>query len=326
MKCDYEYDESLGKWIIDTDPGVDDSFAIILGLSFAKDNLVCLSVAGGNTGIEQCEINCKKIAYISGYDTPIYRGCKRNLTAHYFLAEDIHGADGLYELEDFRNFDKLYDEHSRRNDGNYDHLSIENLSPLKIIELCYEHENINLLTIGPLTNIATAVMLDPNIKNLVNKVVIMGGSYTNSGNIVPGAEFNFACDPVAAKIVLNSFKNIVIYGWEPSLTHLIKETEAQFCFYDNDKCRYAKQVLMKKVNTSQSGVFCDYGAAVYAFYPQALKYSRKVFVDIVVDSSVKVNGGLVLAERAFSNNCKEVEIIDELEMEHFLGLFRQMVV
>lgn len=319
---DYEYDESLGKWIIDTDPGVDDALAIILGLTLVKENILCLSVEGGNTGLEQCEINCKKLTEICQTHTPVYRGCAKNLTGVVFRAEDIHGGDGLYELEDFFGFEVKYEERVRIE---RDHHLIDNLSPLKIIEYCYTHENVNLLTIGPLTNIATAVIIDPNIVNLVNKIVIMGGSYTNSGNIVPCAEFNFACDPVACKVVFNHFKNIVVYGWEPSLDHLIKAKEAEHCIFDNDKSRFLKQVLIKKAEASESGVFPDYGAAVFAFFPFALKKSRKAYAEIAIDSTKHVNGALILADRPISNRSKCIEIIDTLHMEHFIGLFKKMI-
>src|SRR5690606_31648280 len=135
--------------------------------------------------------------------------------------------------EHILNFDEKYDKTSNKKLENKDFPIFENHSPLKIIELCYKYDKLNILTLGPLTNIAAAYMLDPNIVNHVNRLVIMGGTPTHKGNVTECVEFNFYCDPIATKMVLDNFKNVTIYPWEPCEFHLFTEEEIHHCEIDD---------------------------------------------------------------------------------------------
>lgn len=322
------YDDKLGKWIIDTDPGVDDSFAILFAMNYLKKNLIALSIEGGNTGIEQCFLNAKKICSISGLHIPIYKGCVKNITAKTFTAEDIHGNDGLFDLENFAKFEEQFDTEVYKQILNEDHPFLDQCSALKIIELCYKYDDVNILAIGPLTNLATAFMIEPDLVNRIKKLVVMGGSYLSLGNIVPAVEFNFACDPIATKIVFDNFKNIIVYPWEPCLTHLLLEEELNACIHDNHRSNFCKEILIKKINSFESGCFPDYGGAISGFAPFAIKKSKKVEVDIIVDSTSEINGAMILGingNKEIKERRNKVEIVEQLHMNLFKEFFAHMI-
>lgn len=204
------------KWIIDTDPGCDDMVALLYMLNKKDIDIELISLCEGNTSIDNVLINIRKILKIAErkdlYDkflqggSPIMKGCP--------LAIRTHQVDGLGDVEDLINL-------------KYDDIAVPSgKSPIKIVELILTFPNeINLLFIGPLTNLALAYMLCPEISKLVKSLYIMGGTLNSTGNILPSSEFNFAYDYIAPKIVLRNFKNIILVPWDTTHPHIITHEE-----------------------------------------------------------------------------------------------------
>ncbi|HZQ25434.1 MAG TPA: nucleoside hydrolase [Terriglobales bacterium] len=181
--------------IIDTDPGTDDAFAILLALNSPEFKVEALTVVPGNVVAKQGLENALKIVSLAGRcDVLVAGGAQHPLNQKLITAEFWHGKNGLADIE--------LPAATCRADPRFG-------SDL-IIELVhkYPHE-ITLIPIGPLTNIALAVSKDPSIAGLVKEVVIMGGSISG-GNVNAAAEANIYNDPEAASIVFSA-------GW-PSLT------------------------------------------------------------------------------------------------------------
>jgi purine nucleosidase len=321
------YDEKIGKWIIDTDPGVDDAFAIIFALNYIKDNLLALSIEGGNVGLEQCYLNAKKVCVVNGKGSvPVYKGCLLNLSGTKYSAEEFHGRDGLFDVEKFFTYEHKYDPSVYQQHYNEKFKFLEECSALKIIELVYKHDNVNILTLGPLTNLAVAFMLDPNIKNRINKLVVMGGSEKFCGNMQAVPEFNFSVDPIATKVIFDNFTNIVVYPWETSEIHLITEKRMEEFWFDTDTSYFCKEIIRKK-ESIEGGIFPDYGAAVAAFDPSTIAKVKKACVDVVIDSYPMINGAFLVEK---TNNlpykkAHKVEIIDLLDEEKFMDYFKKMI-
>lgn len=189
----------MQKIIIDTDPGIDDALALLLALA-AKDQLevLALTTVNGNVGIEQVTKNVFKILKIAGREeVPVYKGNAKPLMRETDHCEEFHGDDGLGNLgmDDCR--------------GN---LQTETATEFLVRRVRQEKGEITIVPIGPLTNIAQAVQMDPEFSKNVKELVIMGGA-ENGGNMSPHAEFNFWTDPEAAKIVFAAgFKKITMIG------------------------------------------------------------------------------------------------------------------
>ena len=183
--------------IIDTDPGIDDAFAILLALNSPELKVEALTVVPGNVDGRQGLENALKIASLAGRcDVAIAGGAKHPLNQKLITAQYWHGPNGLAGLELPASRCKA--------DSRF--------GPDLIIELVhkYPHE-ITLIPVGPLTNIALAVSKDPSIVALTKNIIIMGGSITG-GNVNGAAEANIYNDPEAAAIVFNAGWMVTMIG------------------------------------------------------------------------------------------------------------------
>ena len=188
----------MERIIIDTDPGIDDAFAIMLAGKSKEFKIEGITTVAGNCGIENATENAFKILdMINRNDIKVYKGMARSLVREDLDATDVHGTNGLGGVE-------------------YTHIN-RNVEDKDAIDYLIETVNSNpgeitIVPIGALTNIACAVLKDSNFVKNVKELVIMGGA-ENGGNISPYAEFNFYKDPDAAKIVFEAgFKNIIMVG------------------------------------------------------------------------------------------------------------------
>jgi len=183
--------------IIDTDPGVDDAFAILLALNSPELKVEALTVVPGNVDGKQGLENALKLTSLANRcDVAVAGGAQHPLNQKLITAQYWHGKNGLAGVE--------LPAPKCRPDPRF--------GPDLIIELVhkYPHE-ITLIPVGPLTNIALAVSKDPSIASLVKDIVIMGGSITG-GNVNGAAEANIYNDPEAAAIVFNAGWTVTMVG------------------------------------------------------------------------------------------------------------------
>jgi purine nucleosidase len=190
----------MKKVWVDTDPGVDDIFALAM-LFEAQDKIeiLGLSTIFGNTTVDKTTRNAKLILEAVGKEhLPVARGASYPLYVPLDTSPFVHGDNGLGNM--------------KLGEPTMDESPLS--APQAIIDviLANPHE-VTLLPIGPLTNIAMAYLLEPKIAELVKEVVIMGGAVRCPGNITPTAEANFFHDPHAAQIVIRA-------GWPISLAGL----------------------------------------------------------------------------------------------------------
>lgn len=183
--------------IIDSDPGIDDAFAILLALNSPELKVEAITVVPGNVEGRQGLENALKIVSLAGRcDVTIAGGAQHPLAQKLITAQYWHGANGLGGVE--------LPQPKCKADARF--------GPDLIIELVhkYPHE-ITLVPVGPLTNIALAVSKDPSIASLVKNIIIMGGSITG-GNVNGAAEANIYNDPEAASIVFNAGWMVTMIG------------------------------------------------------------------------------------------------------------------
>ena len=186
------------KLILDCDPGHDDAVAILMAATYGE--LLGITTVSGNVSLDKTTHNALITTQILGLDVPVYAGCDAPLTAKVMHAPDIHGASGLGGpvLPD------LTREAQSVHAVDY------------LINTIREQDDVWLIAVGPLTNVALALRKAPDIAKKLKGISIMGGS-NSFGNRTPVAEFNIWADPEAADIVFKSGAHIIMCGL--NLTH-----------------------------------------------------------------------------------------------------------
>ena len=181
------------RLIIDTDIGVDDAVAIVLALRCPGVRVEAITTVSGNVDVDQCVRNARYVMELCGCELPVYRGADQPLTGPPRRSAPVHGS-GLGDRA-FRPSSSAPD--SGKAADRLVQLGREGISGL------------TLVTLGPLTNLAQALRLAPDLASAFQRVVIMAGS-RGPGTVTPRAEFNVWCDPVAAREVLTAGLPIVL--------------------------------------------------------------------------------------------------------------------
>lgn len=176
--------------IIDTDPGIDDALAILLALASPELRVEGLVTVHGNCTLEQATTNALGLLELAGRpDLPVVPGAPRPLVQPLLTAPETHGETGM-------GYGRLPDP-SR---GPVDRHGVEWM----IETLLDSPGEVEVVALGPLTNIALALRMAPQIATAIPRLTIMGGAIREGGNTTPLAEFNTFCDPHAAHIVYQS--------------------------------------------------------------------------------------------------------------------------
>jgi purine nucleosidase len=195
--------------LIDTDPGVDDAVAILLALASPELRVEGIVAVAGNLPLAVTESNARAICELTGRsDIPVYAGCARPITRPPITAEHFHGETGLGPLVVPPPAMALRPEHGV--DATID--LIRRAAP-KSVTWC---------ALGPLTNIAMALIMAPDIAARVGELVLMGGASRALGNTTPAAEFNIHADPHAAQVVFESGVPITMIPLD--VTHQVRST------------------------------------------------------------------------------------------------------
>ncbi|MDN5925773.1 MAG: nucleoside hydrolase [Hyphomicrobiales bacterium] len=183
--------------IIDTDPGQDDAVAILLALASLELEVIGITAVAGNVPLSLTEKNALKICELAGKtDMKVYSGAVRPLVRPLVTAEHVHGRTGLDGPD--------LPEPKMKLQGQY---AVDFLVEKLMGE---EPGSITLCALGPLTNIALALIREPRIAPRIREIVMMGGAYFEVGNITPTAEFNIHVDPHAAAVVFRAGIPIVM--------------------------------------------------------------------------------------------------------------------
>jgi purine nucleosidase len=200
------------KIIIDTDPGQDDAFAILMALASPELEVLGITAVAGNVPLSLTEKNVRKICELAGRpDIRVFAGAAQPLSGALVTAEHVHGSTGLDGAD-----------------------LPEPVMPLDtmhavdfIIETLKHHEpgTVTLCPLGPLTNIAKALMKAPEIASRIRRIVLMGGGLFEGGNITPAAEFNIFVDPDAATVVFACGAPVVMMPLD--VTHKVLTSAAR---------------------------------------------------------------------------------------------------
>ncbi len=191
----------MRNFIIDTDTASDDAVALVMALQAPDVAVKAITVVAGNVPLAQAVQNALYTVELCSATVPVYAGCAKPLLRELATAQEVHGNDGMGDIG-------LPLQGRRPAPG---HAADALRAQIKA-----HAGDITLVTLGPLTNVALALLREPELAQQVSHCYIMGGIGTGHGNISPLAEFNIWVDPEAAKIVFESGLPITMVGWDIS--------------------------------------------------------------------------------------------------------------
>ncbi|HEY9763543.1 MAG TPA: nucleoside hydrolase [Trichocoleus sp.] len=194
--------------IIDCDPGVDDAIALLLALASPEElDLLGITTVAGNVPLSLTQLNARKICQLARHpEAKVFAGCPRPLLRPLLTAEHVHGVTGLEGAKFPDVTMPLQSQHAVQ---------------FLIDQLSHAERPITLATLGPLTNVAVALVQAPAIADKIERIVVMGGAMTQ-GNVTPAAEFNIYVDPHAAQIVFAAGLDLTLISLD--ITHRVLTT------------------------------------------------------------------------------------------------------
>ena len=297
----------MKKLIIDTDCGIDDAIAIMMAISREDVDVVGITTVSGNTYVDQVTDNVLRLlSYFGRKDIPVFKGATVPLIQELSRGEKIHGENGLGGV--------LLPETDKKEE------TIK--APDAIFKLAKENEGLIVITLGPLTNVAMAINLYPELKNLIKEVVSMGGALER-GNVTRFAEFNFYQDPEAVQFVINSGIPITVVPWDPIANSMFLENELKEFV---DESSSAGKLLLDLVQTPMNFIEKFYGVRGVVFPdPMTVAYvlDEKVGKNVILgDLRMELNyttlrGASILVEG------ERMKIVTEIEKSVFRELLEK---
>ena len=292
-------------FILDTDTAQDDCVAILLGVLDEEADLCAVTMVAGNVGFDQQTENALMTLSVAGAlgDVPVFLGCRRPMVREWVSAEYVHG-DGSGGLSMDTEGVSIEDEHA-----------VDALLRLT----AEEPGTLNVVAIGPLTNIAMAVVKDPGFPSRVNHLFIMGGSNNARGNITAAAEFNFYVDPDAAKIVFGAGFDITVVPWEPLTVRdaiFSREQMATIGEQGTPVAKFFRQVCETTLEFDESvGIpgssHPDSLTVAVMLHPELVRKSSPYAVDIEADSDLtRGYSAMSWGVHGLTPNARVVEEVD----------------
>ncbi|OMO68296.1 hypothetical protein COLO4_29777 [Corchorus olitorius] len=213
------------KLIIDTDPGIDDSMAILMAFQTPEVEILGLTTVFGNVHTENATQNALTLCEIAGRsDVPVAEGSPEPLKGgRPRVADFVHGSDGLGNIF-------LPPPETKKSEKSASEFLVEKVSE-------YPGE-VSVLALGPLTNVALAIKRDSSFAHKVKNIVVLGGAFFALGNVNPAAEANIYGDPEAADVVFTSGANIVVVGI--NITTQVKMTDDDLLELKESKGKHAQ--------------------------------------------------------------------------------------
>ncbi len=322
------------KLIIDADTGSDDAVALLMAYrNLPSDQILGVTVVAGNVPLDQGLINTSYVNELCEVHVPIFKGADKPMKRNYrevynseestaialsygndsTSAQNVHGIDGLGDIGIKPKSHKIETE------------SAQDFYK----KVLGEEDEIEIVTLGPLTNIAGLVQNNEEKLEKIKHCYIMGGSSNALGNITKFAEYNFWVDPEAADIVLNSGIPITVIGWDPSLydamidTEKIQEIDAigtKFSKFTND-IQVVLREMMKDIFGSDSYDLPD--PLAMSVYLDNEIISQSVEVNVRVDTrDGMTRGGCILDFLNLEPEAPKIRVVQRCHGDKFYSLLK----
>jgi purine nucleosidase len=307
----------LPRLLVDTDTASDDAVALVMALMHPGTTVEAVMVVAGNVPVDQGVQNALYTLELCGSDAPVFAGAGRPLLRPLDSAQNVHGEDGMGDIG----------------------LPLSGQEPAPghaadvLVEMVDTHPGgLTLVTLGPLTNVALALLKDPSFAGKVENCVAMGGTGRGPGNVTPLAEYNIWADPEAAKVVFESGMPLTMVGWDISREYAVFGPEdsarlrgigtplAGFCV-DIQRVldRWARE------NTRLAGFdLPDPIAMAVALDPSVATETRRLFVTVETGGTWG-RGQTVVDHLGITGREPNVEVVTEASRGRFLEILHAAV-
>ena len=266
------------KLLIDTDTASDDAVALIMALRSQAVTVEAITVVAGNVPVVQGTLNALYTAELCGSNVPVYMGAAAPLVRPLEDASWFHGRDGLADHGYLPATCK----------------PAQGFAVDAIVQVVAANPGIEIITLGPLTNLALALRQAPGLAANVSRCVVMGGAPCCEGNVTPAAEYNLWVDPEAAQVVMRSQLPVELVGWQLCREQAVVNAQeiddilaldtrfGEFSVRSNDTAAAAY-----KRQTGETGISLPDPVAMAILLDPALALAASNhYIDIAIDSGV----------------------------------------
>jgi pyrimidine-specific ribonucleoside hydrolase len=304
--------ENRRKIIIDCDTGIDDAVALLLALQYPGWDILGITAVAGNVPLELTAPNSVRICTLAGKQIPVYAGASDPLYRKRETGEAVHGKNGIGGVTLPLGY------------------AVEKETALQFLTKTARELNgeLELITLGPLTNIALAVKTDPAFAGAVRHLTLMGGAI-RGGNRTAAAEFNIFADPEAARIVFQSGIPLTMVGLDVTNRALLSEETVENWRNSSHPTVSAAGNILHGYRPfldgiRQKGTAMHDPLAVAAAIDPSLITTRNLYVDIETKSSLAA-GKTVADELEVTGRSPNAAVALDADCDRFLAMFTHAI-
>lgn len=308
----------MRKWIIDTDTASDDAVALVLALQSDSIQIEAMTVVAGNVDLEQGLQNALYCVELCDSQVPVYAGAAKPMLRDLSTAQFVHGVDGMGDIG----------------------LPLQGRVPtpghavdVLIEKVKQSPGEIELITLGPLTNVAIALLKDPSIAQQVKCCHLMGAVGQGPGNITAVSEYNIWVDPEAAHIVFNSGMPIRMAGWDIAVNHAFFDDDeiAQWRKKEGALTKFALDIqrgkyAFNKKTTGQGGFELPDPIAVAMALDETMITKQKTMGVAVILGDGPTRGQVIIDHINVMPDAPKVEVVLEVSTQQFKDLLFDLLV
>lgn len=306
----------MRRFIIDTDTASDDAVALVMAAMQSDIKIEAITVVAGNVPLNQAVQNALYTLELCDKEIPVYAGCAKPMLRPLQTAQFVHGQDGMGDMG----------------------LPLHGYQPTPghAVDLLRKTINqfagdITLVTLGPLTNIAAALLIEPSLASKVQHCYIMGGIGEGPGNMTPVSEFNIWCDPEAARLVFESGMKMTMIGWDISWKYATFDAEqaAAIRRIGTTLAEFAIDIqatvnTYAKAETKLTGFdLPDPIAMAVAIDPEIAEW-EDYYVEVALAEGLH-RGQTIVDTLGMMNKMPNMRVVKRVDREAFLKMLRQSV-
>jgi len=309
----------MNRLILDTDGGVDDAQALLLLIANGRPPDAITTVFG-NVDVDTATDNILSVLAVAGATIDVHKGAHEPLAQEVVHAREIHGEDGLGGAPRPHTIAEI---------------AGSDAAGFLVTELSIAAttgQPIDLLFIGPLTNLAMALQAAPGIVAGIGQLTIMGATVHGRGNITPAAEFNIYADPEAAAVVFAADIETVVVPWEPCVAHVLTgaEVDALFAAVPESDYRTFSLALAAHARKITAGhgkgdllQFVDPLAAAVALEPGLVTKSLRASIEVALAPGI--TRGMTVVDPSLRLGTPPVTIVEAAKLDRLKALYARSI-